>query len=488
VSEQPGAGSTRPASGGEDAETRPHSRTRTAARVALALALAALWLFAASRLWRTEVPDLELGGLDPRRYFTAEQLSEAESYESFLTANALLSTVALLVAVGWYALRGHRMTTESAAGRIGTGMMLGMLGLGIVWLAQLPFDLARLWWERRHDLTRLDYGEYVVGNWFALGGVFLFICLGLLIVMGLARPLRDRWWIAGVPVFVALAAGFAWAAPALTPELHGLRDRELAADAREMARAQSVPDAKVQVQDVRRITSAPNAEALGLGDGRVILWDTLLRGNDFRDDEIRVVLAHELAHLSRDHIAKGLGWFALLALPGAFIVARATRRRGGMFEPAAVPLALLVVVLFQLAAGPLQAAVVRRYEAEADWVALRTTRDPAAARSLFERFGTIALEDPEPPAWSRVLMRHPALMRRIAMAEAWESRRARTGSAAKAAPPALGRPARAGLERAHSPPVGRQLRDLGGGDRERHPPVGYPRHLRRVHEPPAVAR
>ena len=117
-----------------------------------ALGIAALvgaWLFAAIRLWRTSVPgDLSLPGLDPHRYFGDALLDRVASYEAFLRVDQLLATVATLVALGLYAAEGARFARESAAGRIGTGMLLGMLGLGFVWLAQFPFGLAALWWER----------------------------------------------------------------------------------------------------------------------------------------------------------------------------------------------------------------------------------------------------------------------------------------------------------------------------------------------------
>ena len=71
----------------------------------------------------------------------------------------------------------------------------------------------------------------------------------------------------------------------------------------------------------------------------------------FTDSEVKVVLAHEIGHHSSNHIPKGLAWFALFALPGAWILMRATRRRGGMGEAAAIPLALLVVAALQLAAA-----------------------------------------------------------------------------------------------------------------------------------------
>ena len=59
-----------------------------------------------------------------------------------------------------------------------------------MWLAQLPFGLAQLWWDRRHDVSEQGYLEWLVTSFFSLGGVFLFVCVAILIVMALARPLR----------------------------------------------------------------------------------------------------------------------------------------------------------------------------------------------------------------------------------------------------------------------------------------------------------
>jgi STE24 endopeptidase len=143
----------------------------------------------------------------------------------------------------------------------------------------------------------------------------------------------------------------------------------------------------------------------------------------FDNREVKVVLAHEIGHHSSGHIPKSIAWFALFALPGAWILMRATRGRGGMGQPAAIPLALLVVAVLQLAAAPAQAWISRRMEAEADWKALQTTRDPAAARGLFVGFGE-DLANPSPPLWAHVLLdSHPTLAQRVAMAEAWRQRR-----------------------------------------------------------------
>jgi STE24 endopeptidase len=94
-----------------------------------------------------------------------------------------------------------------------------------------------------------------------------------------------------------------------------------------------------------------------------------------------------------------------------------------MGEPAAIPLALLVVAIFQFVAAPAQNLVSRGAESEADWKALQTTRDPASARGLFREFAETSLGDPSPPTWAYVLLQtHPTLAQRVAMANAWETR------------------------------------------------------------------
>ena len=208
--------------------------------------------------------------------------------------------------------------------------------------------------------------------------------------------------------FAGLGLLFTFAGPFLIPDQSPLRNDRLAAQAKQLAREQGVSDIKVRVEDVDAFTNEPNAFAIGLGPTRrVILWNTLLEP-PFSDREVRVVIAHELAHHSRDHLWKLSGWYALVALPVAWMIAIATRRRGGMFEPRAVPLALLVAVVLQTAVTPAQNVVSSRYEAEADWVALQTTRDPGPAAKLEEKLAETTHTDPEPPGMDQRPVRHPS--------------------------------------------------------------------------------
>jgi STE24 endopeptidase len=177
---------------------------------------------------------------------------------------------------------------------------------------------------------------------------------------------------------------------------------------------------EVQVQKVHERTRQINAEALGIGPTtRVILWDTTLR---LPPREIRFLAGHELAHVSRKHLWKGLGWFVLLVVPATWLLARVAPLHGSGDVPRAVLAG--VAILFVLT--PFTNVVSRRYEAEADWVGLETARNPDAATGFFVDLSAVGLRDPDPPRWSVVLFgTHPPLIDRIAMVEAWaRSRRA----------------------------------------------------------------
>jgi STE24 endopeptidase len=400
---------------------------RTALALAALVALAAAWTLAAHALLRTSVPGaLREPHVDPRGLFSRSFLAGSASFERFLAVDALLGQATLVVVLALYARRGHRLMRESAAGRIGTGMMLGMLGFAVLWIAEVPFNLAAVWWERRHGISHQGYVASLLTSFLSLGGTFLFVSLALLIVMGIAGFARRWWWALAVPVFVALALLASYVTIYLIPDTHPLQREPTAADVRELSRVEGVPGTRADVQVVKRQTTAPNAESVGFGATRyVILWDTLLDGR-FDRAEVRAVIAHELGHLAHHHTLKRVGWLALFLLPATALVAYSTLRRGGLAQPQAVPVALFVFVLLQLLSTPLMNIVSRRDEAEADWSSLRATRDPAAEHALFVNLSRTSLGNPDPPAWTYVLFAdHPTIVQRVAMVQAWSARNAR---------------------------------------------------------------
>ena len=356
----------------------------------------------------------------PAHVFNKSTAERAKRYARFERVLWMLSTLTLFGVLALYARRGIGFMRESSAGPIGTGMLLGMLGLGIAWLVRLPFRLVEHWWDRRYGVDELDYVTWLFADWSTLTAEFLSVCFALLVVMALGRRLGERWWLPGAATFVGVAALFSFVFPYLDFGSQPLREEPLVAAADRYRHQLGLPDIPIRVIDPGD-TKDVNAYAAGFGPSRrVVLWATLL---PFPLGEQEVVVAHELGHHAARHLLKGLAWFALFAIPGAWIIMRVTRRRGGMGAPEAVPLALLVAALVQLAASPAQNWISRRMEAEADWKALQVTRDPGSLERLMIDLQSTSLEDPSPPTWDFVLRStHPSLAQRVAMARAWALR------------------------------------------------------------------
>ena len=384
--------------------------------------MALAWLVAAPLLWRSKVPGaLSLPSLSPSDYFSASELSRAERYERFLRIDIVLSLVATIVALLVLVRRAPRLARGTGLGPIGAGMIVGMITLAVVWAVNLPFDVAARWWDQRHGLAEGSWIDWLVEPWAQLGGEVLFVMLQIAIVMILARRYPRNWWLPVTPIFLGLATLALFVSPYLFAfSVDPPKSPQLRQDVRSLELREGIEGTPVDVEKVSDLTTQANAFAAGLGPTtRVVIWDTLLDGR-FSRGEIRFVLAHEFGHVARGHLWKGIGWAALFAFPLAFALAQITRRRGGLADPGVLPYGVLVLVLLQVVFTPAQNVVSRHTEAEADWVALRTTRDPDSGRGLFEKFQETSLEQPNPPTWSYLFLdTHPTLMQRIAMTEAW---------------------------------------------------------------------
>jgi STE24 endopeptidase len=298
-----------------------------------------------------------------------------------------------------------------------------MVLLVTLWFVALPFSLVDLWWQHHWGLGPFDVGAWLAGQWSTLAPEAISAMATIVLLVGLAGRFR-RWWLLAAPVVVVIAAFFAfvsgWLASAAS---HSLDDPALAGDVQRLERIEHVPGTPVRVQDVSSWTSQANAFTVGFGPStHVVVWDTLLDGRFTRGEE-DVVVAHELGHVRSRHIVKAIGWTALIVLPTLWLLALATRRRGGVGDPANLPYAILVLTVLALVTTPIQNVVSRRYEAEADWRALNATRDPASDSKLFQSFQRTSLEEPSPPLLDYLwLENHPTLMQRIAMARAWRAR------------------------------------------------------------------
>jgi STE24 endopeptidase len=403
------------------------TRNGLSSRAATITVLAAVvWIVGAALLWRTTVPgDLSLPKLDPRDYFSAADLTRTARYERFVRIDLILSLLASIAALLVLVRRAPRLARNTGLGPIGAGLIVGMVMLIVLWAVDLPFALAQRWWEERHGLARGSWIEWLIGPWAELGGAVAFVMLQIAVVMTFARRYPRHWWLPVTPLFLALATLFVFVSPYLLAfSVNRPKNPELRADIQRLEGVEHVEGTAVDVEKVSDTTTQANAFAAGLGPTtRVVLFDTLLDGR-FAAGEVRFVVAHEFGHVAHKHVWKGLGWSVLVAFPLTFFLAQVTRRRGGLGDPGVLPYGVLVLVLVNVVLSPATNVISRRFEREADWSALKATRDPASGRGLFQEFSKTSLQQPNPPTWAYLFFdTHPSTMQRIAMTEAWKTRR-----------------------------------------------------------------
>ena len=169
-----------------------------------------------------------------------------------------------------------------------------------------------------------------------------------------------------------------------------------------------------------------NAALAGLGaTRRILVSDTMLA--EYSDEEIEVVLAHEIAHHVHGDIWKGIAFESALILAGFSLAARLLDALAGpvglrsVADVAGLPLLLLAAGAVSLVMVPVTHAMSRAFERSADRFALDLTRNPGAFISAMRRLGAQNLAEEQPSTIVRWLFStHPPIRERIAAAQAFK--------------------------------------------------------------------
>jgi len=175
-------------------------------------------------------------------------------------------------------------------------------------------------------------------------------------------------------------------------------------------------------------TKKANAALAGLGGTRrILVSDTMLA--HYSDEEIEVVLAHELAHHVHGDIWKGLLFEAVLIALGfraaSWGLAFAAPLLGlrGVDDMAGLPVLLLAAGAVSLVMLPAARAMSRAHERRADQFALTLTRNAPAFISAMRRLAAQNLAEDEPSRLVQWLFHsHPPIRERIAAARAFAPR------------------------------------------------------------------
>ncbi len=153
---------------------------------------------------------------------------------------------------------------------------------------------------------------------------------------------------------------------------------------------------------------------------RIVLYDTLLESHG--EEEILAVLAHEVGHWKKRHVLRQLLFVEIVSLVGLYAAARfldwPMLYKTFGFQ-GTIPYAGLFLIgtgfsLIGYFAHPVEAAISRKFEREADDFSLTLMKEPAPLIAALKRLATENLSNLNPhPLYAWYYYSHPPLAERI---------------------------------------------------------------------------
>jgi STE24 endopeptidase len=338
--------------------------------------------------------------------------------------------LAALLATGW--TRTLRDLAERGASQnYSLAVFLYVLMLMLVSKAiGAPLEYYGFRLEHRYNLSNQRFRSWIWDECkgFLIGLVMAAIVVELLYM--LMRQSPQHWWLIAWAVFLGLVVLLAQLAPVvLFPifyKFEPLENEELKRRLVVLSERAGTRVRGVYKWHLSEKSKNANAALTGLGaTRRIILADTLL--DNYSDDEIEAVLAHELGHHVHRHILKSIFVQAGITLFGFWLaneVLHFAVERRNMFETvsdfANLPLLILVATVLSFLLMPALNAYSRFNERQADSYCFQSVASVEPFISSMNKLADQNLTERTPARWVEWLLHsHPAITKRIAAAEAW---------------------------------------------------------------------
>ena len=343
----------------------------------------------------------------------------------------------LALTIGGGMLLIHRIAASWFSGPYTLGLAI-FAGLMIVSsIVSTPFSLYRTFViEQKFGFNKMTWKLYLID---AIKGLALSAAIGiplLLVTFWLMEKMGGLWWFYVWLVWLVFSLLMIVIYPTYIAPLFNkfspLGDVSLKERIEGLLTRCGFTSSGLFVMDGSKRSSHGNAYFTGLGKTkRIVFFDTLIER--LSPPEIEAVLAHELGHFKRKHIAKMIaGQFALtlviLGLMG-WVIDKPWFYEGlgfplnGAVPHVAVSLALFFMVLpvFTFWLTPLGSLISRKHEFEADQYAAEQTQASDLVTALVKLYRDNASTLTPDPLHSAVYDSHPPASIRIAHLKAMQT-------------------------------------------------------------------
>lgn len=388
--------------------------------IALTLGLAFLYL------WFTIFP----GEAAPEalQYFSAEQIERARAYSQGSRLSFIGSYLTQLCFLLWLVFSGRSLALSEWTCKLVRGSYWGNLLLFflLLWLVlrllNLPFNLFSSYYWQHH----WGFATQTLGTWWfdyiKTAAIDFFLSVGsIFLLFWIIKRFPTQWWLCSAACLSMLLAIQFFISPILITPLFNrftpVQDQSIITMVEELSYKAGIPLDQILLMDASRRTTKSNAYFTGLGRTKqIVLYDTLLHHHP--QDEVKAVIAHEMAHWRQGHILKGLGLYSAGIFLLCWLLFALLKGMFPSLTEAAYPahtwtIMLLFCSLVFFLGSPLQGYISQTMEKEADQVAVMLTNDIPAAVRLQVNIAVKNASDVSPTPVIHWFSSHPSPLTRI---------------------------------------------------------------------------
>jgi STE24 endopeptidase len=311
-------------------------------------------------------------------------------------------------------------------GWLGSGLLFfAILGL-LANLLRIPFNLyATFGLETRYGFNTKTWKVWLSDLFKGLGLSALLGGLLLTLLFFLIRRGGATWWVWAWVLGGGIELLMMWLYPVLIAPLFNkfapVENKDLEQRIADLMARAGLKTRGIFRVDASKRSKHTNAYFTGLGQSkRIVLFDTLLQAHT--EEEILAILAHEAGHWKKKHILKQLIFIEALSLAGLYVAAKLLNwpllyKTFGLPEPFFYAGLLLIGALFSPLGyffQPVEAAISRKFEREADDFSIRLMQTAAPMKSALKKLAADNLANLIPhPLYAWFYYSHPPLVERI---------------------------------------------------------------------------
>jgi len=316
---------------------------------------------------------------------------------------------------------------------IGTSVS-GLYGIFIIYVLLAGFGLGILlfplgyykdfYLEHKYNLSNQTFFKWIFED---IKGLGVSLLIGIPILLAFYYTMLqfgNLWWLPFAILLFIVSVILARVVPVfilpLFYKITPIDNEELKSRITILAEEAGINVTDVYKFDMSKNTKKANAAFTGLGKSkRILLGDTLLE--NYTNDEIETVIAHELGHYKKKHIVKNIIIGTVSSFLTLFIIANLYYLSLGWFgfqnitEIAALPILTLWAMLIGLVQSPITNIISRKFEYQADEYAILSTGKAEAFKATLEKLTDQNLGDKDPhPFIEWFFYSHPSIINRIA--------------------------------------------------------------------------